>query len=790
MNLPENKMTNDLDGENRYLSLIFKNTSDLICLLEVRSNEFYVVAINPAYAKAAKSFDPDVNADQFIGRSIKSIIMNDYGLSHKQTSEIISRYKKVVKNLKEENFIEEITYKERIHYYSSIITPIIDQTGNCTHLLYSSKDNTEKKDYEKRLEASERKFRSLIENGHEGIVLYGADGLISYASPSIKNIAGYKEEDLLGRRGTDFIHPEEHDIVRQKFHDIVDKPGATDTHRLRIRHAKGYYIWAESTLSNLLHQSEVNGIVSNFKDISKQKIAEDQLKDNILLLENINQNLNEGIYRTIPGKEFKYVNNAFLTMFGFESLEELNKRDSSTLYAKPDQRTEIHQMLTDKKMVNNVEVRFRRKDGSEFWGLMSTIVIEPKNGEQYFDGAIRDVTIQKLVEAKSKHSEQLLASISENITEGIFRTSISGGIVFANPALVNIFGYDSEEEIININPNELYADENSRVEIIKLISTYGFVRNREIKLRKKNGETFWGLYSCSLTKSSEGQDVFDGAVRDITEIKQAEDKLTQLNEELRKQNIALATREEELNLALKELSDRNFELDQFVYKTSHDLRSPLTSILGLVNIAKMDRDLEQQVEYLNRIEKSVLRLDEFVKSMLNYAKASRTAVKIEKFALEGLIESCIKDLEYLDNFKKVKSTIKIYGDGNSFVSDPLRLKIIFSNIISNAYKYINPNAATSFLKIEAKFTPYTLTITFEDNGIGIPKNQLDKVFDMFYRATEISEGSGLGMYIVKQSISQLGGSIQVTSKVESGTIFEVTIPTSPERPFDILNPKK
>ncbi|ELR72796.1 hypothetical protein C900_00757 [Fulvivirga imtechensis AK7] len=778
MKLPDNKLAHNLGDENRYLSLIFQNSSDLICLLEVRKKtKLYILAVNPSYNRAARAFDPKLNARKFIGKEIRDIIINDYHLTQQQAGEILSHYKLVIKTRKEHAFTEEIMYKGKMHHYSSIITPILDNDGNCTHLLYSSKDLTEKIDYQNRLESSEKKFRALIENAHEGIVLYDDQGVLIYASPSIKNIAGYKEEDLVGKLGTDFIHPEEFEATREKFKEVLSKPGKSVSHRFRLKHVKGHYLWSEATLTNLLHKPDVQGIISNFKDITKQKIAEDQLKENNQLLQNINQNINEGIYRSIPGQKFKYVNNAFLKMFGFGSMEELNKVRSATLYVDQNQRREVHKTILENKAINNIEVKFKRSDGSEFWGLMSSTLIETVDKEHYFDGAIRDITIQKIAEAKSKHSEQLLASISQNITEGIFRTTIQGGIVFANEALVDIFGYDSEEEMVNIDPNQLYADVGSRQEIINSIIKDGFVRNKEVKLQKKNGQIFWGLYSCSLTKGIEGQDVFDGAVRDITEIKQTEDKLTQLNEELRKQNMALATREEELNLALKELSDRNFELDQLVYKTSHDLRSPLTSILGLVNIAKLDRHPEHQTEYLGRIEKSILRLDEFVRSMLNYAKASRTSVKIQKLALKELIESCVRDLEYLDNFIKVKTTIKIEGKDKALISDPLRLKIIFSNIISNAYKYINPNVELSYLKIDAKLTASKLTTTFEDNGIGIHKSQLDKIFDMFYRATEISEGSGLGMYIVKQSVNQLGGKISVSSKIGKGTTFKIIIPS-------------
>lgn len=771
------KNNDELNAENSYLSLIFQNTSDLFCLLEVKNkSELVILSINPSYLEAAKSFNPKITAKTFLGRSITEVMHEEYEYSKTKALEVLDKYKEVLETCETNIFIEEFEYKGTTRYYSSSITPITNKKGECTHLLYASNDITEKKSYELRLTSREKKFRALIENAYEGIVLYDAEGIIIYASPSVQNIAGYAESEVCGKKGTDFIHPDDVAVSLDAFKNILSKPGESLNYRFRLQHADGHYLWSDATLTNLLDKPEVRGIISNFRDITKQKLAEDKARETSQLLEGINQNINEGIYRSIPTGSFKYVNQAFLKMFGFDSLESLNKVHSSKLYASKETRKSIHELLLSKNNINNVEVKFKRKDGSEFWGLMSSSLITGEHNQTYFDGAIRDITKQKIAEEKSKQNEQLLTSISQNITEGIFRTSIQGGIVFANEAFVEIFGYETEEEVLKIDPNVLYAEESTRKQIIESIRREGFVRNKEVELIKKNGDTFWGLYSCSHTKGTNGEDIFDGAVRDITEIKMAEDKLTRLNEELRKQNLALASREEELNVALRELSDRNFELDQLVYKTSHDLRSPLTSILGLVNIAKIDEDREHQAEYLGRIEKSILKLDEFVRSMLNYAKASRTEVKMEPFELKTLIENCINDLEYLENFKQVKTTLTIDGKSESFTSDPLRLKIIFSNIISNAYKYINPEADNSYLKITAVFKPTALVITFKDNGIGIHKSQIKKIFDMFYRATEKSEGSGLGMYIVKQSVNKLGGEISVESKVNVGTTFKIVLP--------------
>jgi PAS domain S-box-containing protein len=266
-------------------------------------------------------------------------------------------------------------------------------------------------------------------------------------------------------------------------------------------------------------------------------------------------------------------------------------------------------------------------------------------------------------------------------------------------------------------------------------------------------------------------------VRDITQRKKSEEKLRVLNDGLISQNWQLAQQEAELKIILEELSERNFELDQLMYKTSHDLRSPLSSILGLINLAHLEKNKENYPGYFTKIEGRVKKLDEFIRSMLNYARVNRSEVVREQINIAELINGCIHELEYLDNFTKVKTQVAIKNEESLFMSDALRVKIILSNIISNAYKYYNA-ANRSYLKINVKVTPFVLEMEFHDNGIGIKKEYVKKVFDMFYRATEKSQGSGLGMYIVKQAVDKLKGSIKVKSTFGKGTTIKITLPNN------------
>lgn len=262
---------------------------------------------------------------------------------------------------------------------------------------------------------------------------------------------------------------------------------------------------------------------------------------------------------------------------------------------------------------------------------------------------------------------------------------------------------------------------------------------------------------------------------DISERKKTELKLKALNEELTFQNWQLAAREEDLRMAMDQLSERNFELDQLMYKTSHDLRSPLSSILGLVNLANLDPNPANLGQYLKKIEGRIKKLDEFISSMVNYARVNRGEITVGEIDLERMVKAAIHELEYLDNFQAVKTSVIVNNGQVPFRNDHFLMNIIVGNVISNAYKYYNPEV-DSYLRITIDVRETQATLEFADNGIGIRKEHQDKIFDMFYRATDRSQGSGLGMYIVRQAIEKVEGTISVKSTYGSGTSIRITVP--------------
>ena len=227
-----------------------------------------------------------------------------------------------------------------------------------------------------------------------------------------------------------------------------------------------------------------------------------------------------------------------------------------------------------------------------------------------------------------------------------------------------------------------------------------------------------------------------------------------------------------------ELRKLNNELDRFVYSASHDLRAPLASILGLINVARLD-DSSRVDDYLKKIEISVNKLDGFIRDIIDFSRNARTEIEVEPIEFEKLIHEIIDNLMYLDEKNQIKRIVNVNATG-SFYTDRKRLTIVLNNLISNAVKYFNPHSQNPFIEVDVEMNDRAAKIIVKDNGIGIAAVHLDNIFKMFYRGDEKSRGSGLGLYIVKETVDKIGGTISVNSKYGEGSSFTVTLPSLPD----------
>lgn len=359
---------------------------------------------------------------------------------------------------------------------------------------------------------------------------------------------------------------------------------------------------------------------------------------------------------------------------------------------------------------------------------------------------VRDITDRKQSEKKLIESLETLERAEEHAKMGSWHFNIHTGERFWSKQLLLMFGFEStdkapESEVFleRIHPedrNLILASIEKMKQGIKAEEMIIRTNPAVMPLRYILG------YSRAASDSSGKIIRFEGSMIDITTLQKT-----------------------------------NQELDRFVYSVSHDLRAPLTTILGLINLVEIEYPETTLLNYFNTIRDHVNRLDSFIQEILDYSMNTRTELKKDKIDFSQVIEQVQQRIKPLLQSDRVQLNLTIRNEQNAdFYSDKGRLEIILNNLYSNSIKYQDFTKDACEIKIHISITQQKAILSFADNGIGVQPQYLDKIFNMFYRASDRAKGSGLGLYIVKETINKLGGSIQVQSEFGKQTTFTIMLP--------------
>lgn len=253
------------------------------------------------------------------------------------------------------------------------------------------------------------------------------------------------------------------------------------------------------------------------------------------------------------------------------------------------------------------------------------------------------------------------------------------------------------------------------------------------------------------------------------ELESQKEELTAAIEEVLKKNAYL-------NQALEELRERNHELDQLVYRASHDLKTPVTAIAGLVNLFRREFLSENGFEYLRHIDASVQQMMRLLTSLSWLTQASMNELHLSAFTYAELVGGALSDLRGLPDFGRIRLT-EDYPTDATLYSDRLLWHNLLYIILHNAYRY--RHAEDPAIVIRFTLEPQQVVLEVEDNGEGMTPEVAARAFDLFYRGSEKSEGAGLGLYVARKITTRLNGTIAVLASLQPGVVVRVIAPVIP-----------
>jgi PAS domain S-box-containing protein len=397
--------------------------------------------------------------------------------------------------------------------------------------------------------------------------------------------------------------------------------------------------------------------------------------------------------------------------------------------------------------INNLESEMVRKDGSVFPILVNINYLKDTGGRFVkTHSTVFDITELKKVQQKLQENEYHYRLMADNITDMISRHYPDGTYFYVSPSCKKLLGYAPEElhgrslyDLIHLDDLESVAKSYLSLTEVPEVHTIIY------RIRRKDKKYIWFETINRYFKDAQTGQIREvlSVSRDVTQRKEVEEKLRVTNQELEqiKEDLEYRVQERttELHHALQELRLRNHELDNYVYKVSHDLRAPLASILGLVSLSKLDNDISTIKHYIALIENRVNKSDEFIKSVLNHSRILNAELNIQPIDFEKIIHSSIEELRYMTDVDQLHFSINIHDKDREFYNDEERLSIIFKNFISNAIKYRNPQAEKNYARFTISISQPEALILIEDNGVGIEASYLDKIFDMFFRVLSVQK---------------------------------------------------
>ena len=606
------------------------------------------------------------------------------------------------------------------------------------------------------LQESEARYRKLFDTVPVGLCRTTPSGQILDANATLVRILGFPDrEALMAVNIADvYFDPEE----RTQKVDRVAREGYVDRFEAyRMRRYDGTSVWVEASgWANRDPQGRVlyyDGVIFDITDRKQEEEARDHWaaivessSDAILGI-----NLEGTILSWNAGAE---------RIYGYTAAEVVGR--SGLLLAPPDRPDEIPRILERLKLGERIEnyhtVRVR-KDGSRIDVALTISPIRDAAGKIMGASSIaRDISERKRGEEALRESEERYRGLFNGVPVGLYRATVSGEILEANPAFLQMLGCADMETLRKISAAGLYIDREAREKWIALLEKEGVVGGHESRLRRFDGSVIWALASARIVRDATGRAAYlEGAVEDITERKQAQEAL----------------------LRAREADRANQAKSEFLSRMSHELRTPLNAILGFGQLLEMDSLSAKQREHVEDILKGGHHLLDLINEVLEIARieAGRLSISPEPISVQEVVQESLTLIAPISAREGLRLEDGTAGIPDRFVwADRQRFKQVLLNLLSNAVKY---NRKGGLVALAYEVIPEDrLRIKVSDTGPGITPERLERLFIPFERLgaeqTGI-EGTGLGLALSKRLVEVMGGTLGVDSIVDRGSTFWVEL---------------
>ncbi len=605
---------------------------------------------------------------------------------------------------------------------------------------------------------SQQGFRELIDSFDDVLLALSLDGQIRSVNRSFSDLLGTPFQQIIGRPLSDFVQEgrgEGSELVRRAMPRFMERRQWSGVVQLRLKGQEALFYF-DCVAHAMMREGEIHGITVLARDVSV-------LRKNEARFTELFESLQEGIYITTPDGSILDVNPALVRMLGYDSKDDLLKRQVAEILVDRAERKLLKEQVESQVMLRGREITLIRKDGTSIVCLNTAAAVRDNSGQVVrYQGAVMDITERREMERRLHQQQEFARRLVDSFPDLILVLDTAAHYTFVSPRCKEILGYDVEEaQSMEFGGRTHPEDLPAAVALYKeIIAGKQIFASLEIRVRHKLGE--WRRIRFNFSPLSDEKGNIEGAVlsgRDVTDLKRLQEQLIQ--------------------------AEKLAAMGQMLAGVAHELNNPLTAILGVTELLReregADDSTKRQLELTYRQARRAARI---VQNLLEFSRPASSQKR--PLDLNNLLERTLQLQEHSLRRNNIEVDFHLQADLPSVIGDANQLIQVFLNLVTNAEQAIREVRDTGRIQIRAGRKGNQITITVQDDGPGIRPEVLPRIFDPFYTTKRPGGGTGLGLSICMSIIREHGGNIEAEILPAGGSAFTIYLPAAPGQPPQTL----
>ena len=608
---------------------------------------------------------------------------------------------------------------------------------------------------------SQQGYRDLIDSFEDVLLALSLEGNIRAANRSFADLVGKNFQQIIGRDLGEFFEEGNGEGRRMaedampRFLDRRNWSGVVQV-RLKSRNTIHYF---DCVIHAMLRDEKVHGITVLARDITA-------LRRNEARFTELFESLQEGIYIVTPEDKILDVNPALVRMLGYDSKDDLRSRKVSEIFPDEVLRAAIREEVDRAPVIEGREIMLVRKDGRPIICLNTAAAVRDNSGNIVrYQGALMDITARREVERRLYKQQEFARRLVDSFPDLIFVLNNSFRYTFVSPSIHEVLGYDPQESLDIELGDRTHSEDRAGLRALYLDFLTGrqSFASLEVRVRHKNGE--WRRIRCHFSPLVDEAGKIEGVVisgRDVTELKRLEEQLIQ--------------------------AEKLAAMGQMLAGVAHELNNPLTAILGVTELVREREDLDDLMKrQLDLTHRQARRAARIVQNLLEFSRPASPQKK--PIDINSIIDRTLQLHEH--SLRRNNVTVEfiqnsaippVVGDGNQLIQ-------VFLNLVTNAEQAIREIRDNGRIQIRLVHSNSTVSVTVQDDGIGIQPEAVPKIFDPFYTTKRPGGGTGLGLSICMSILREHAGSIEVAPLPAGGSAFTVILPAAESETHSVATPK-